>query len=297
MIVTINDIIETKQSQTDEANLDMITAIYPDNEKIYCKKRFVQRIVSDEGEDIDHKFNLADIHVYLEAKYNNGQNCLKKFIESGQFERNYQYEVDENYCRRNIIVFALHKSNKPYIFTKELFIQGIYIKEYKMDDCGKWINSFNGLSVSQFINIVKRGIFSDNMLLDVNQFTYFYGQKLSNGKEGIRPHKIFYLDTDNEGKPIYKSIANEFMTLDQLNWNLKNNSKNIEPMNFDTLYFDTNKLCYNCKHAKNNAKETFQIYVNFGDFVYKLKESFYASDFIDKEKLKAKIIRTMRITK
>ena len=298
MVVTIDDIKETRKIQTDKENLKMTAANYPDDESVDCKERFIQKIIIRGGEDGgDCKINAGDIHCYVEAKYNNGENSLKKFIENKQFERNYKYEVDEKYCRRNNITFCFHKSDKEYIYGHELIVNGVYLKSNKLNDFGRWINYFNGLTMDQFKTIIERYVFSDKVFLDANQFTYFYGQIEADGQFGIRPHKIFHPFVDDEGKLKYKSIANKFMTFNQLTKALETKSNEIKPLSFDDLYFDTNKLCYNCQHVDSNRKKIYQIYVNFGNFIYKLNESFYAEDFLDKNELNTKIMINLKATR
>ena len=236
---------------------------------------------------------IDDNKILVEYKYKNNTNTLSFFTKpNGQFERDYKYKVDENFSRKIYVLFCLHTSNLFEVKPNEMIIKGVYTKENLIDKEGKWTDEFDGKTFQQFCDYVNEGSFYRKNI-NLNDIEFLYGE-MQNAKDlGIRPHKVFWEAYKKTGEKYYYSQAEFIKSNNDVDFT------KIRYLRLNELFFDLNKLCFDCKHQEDNRKNQFYICIRYKDKLYHLRYNkyciFYSDDFKDFNTFVMKLLKVLNI--
>lgn len=291
-------IVDNIKKLPEERQLRMIGKALGDEKLgLYAEHRMIQ-IINHNGlpgicGNEDWCNTIGDTKILVEYKYDNGENSCKSFIETGQFERDYKYKVDENFSRKVIVVFVLHKCNLFHIPNDQLIIHGVYMKNDLDAKTGEWHFEFNGKTLKEFCNYVKTGSFYE--ALNINDMQFLYGEMQHSIDLGIRSKKVFWERTKSDGEIYYYSKAKDEAKL--LSPKDLENYNDIIFMNLKELYFDCNKLCFDSIHMKANCKKQFYLCVRYGGLIHILRYNkdciFVPKDFETFDKFVKKILEVL----
>lgn len=294
-------VVDSIKKLPEERQLRLIEKALGDEKLgLYAEHRMVQ-IINHNGlpgicGNEDWCNTIGDTKIIVEYKYDNNKNSRESFIESGQFERDYKYKVDENFSRKVIVVFALHKCNLFHIPNDQLIIHGVYMKDDLNAKAGEWHFEYDGKTLKEFCNYIKTGFFYD--ALNINDMQFLYGEMQNSLDLGIRSKKVFWERIKKNGEIYYYSKAKDEAKLLSPK-DLEKQGDNITFMNLKELYFDCNRLCFNTIHVKKNCKKQFYLCVRYNGLIHILRYNkdctFLPKDFETFDKFLEKILNVLNV--